>query len=166
MRFRISKRSPRVSAPAAWKARTKRLSAPRDADRAPSPSSVTSTRSASPGPIVTSFRSSSATPRQSKPGPRFAAEAGAETCIRSGTHRLRAQRQLLEALHVGRAADDLRALRARDVGVLEAVAGEDADDRRARSDEPVGHRLDERGDRRRRRRLAEDALLLGEQAIG
>src|SRR6478672_11634618 len=130
MRFRISKRSPRASAPAARKARTNRLSAPREAARTPSPSTVTSTPSPSAGPIVTSFRRSSATARQSKPGPMLAAEAGAETCIRSGTHRLRAQRQLLEALDVGRAAHDLGALGARDVGVLEAVAGEDAHDRR------------------------------------
>src|SRR4249919_3499804 len=138
MRFCISNRSPRGSAPAAEKARTKRLSAPRDAARTPSPSTVTSTPSPSPGPIVTSFRSSSATARQSKPGPRFAADAGAETCIRSGTHRLRAQRQLLEALDIGRAADDLRALGAGDVRILQPVAREDAHDRRARSDEPVG----------------------------
>src|SRR5689334_16647352 len=123
MRFCISKRRPVGSAPADWKARTNRLSGPRDAARTPSPSTSTSMPPLRDGPIVTSFRSSSAIPRQSNPGPRLAAEAGAETCIRSGTHGLRAQRQLLEALDIRRAAYDLGALRTGDVGILEAVAG-------------------------------------------
>src|SRR6476659_5148202 len=165
MRFRISNRRPDGSAPADENARTRRLSRTRAAARTPSPSTVTSTPSPSPRPIVTSFLSSSATARQSNPGPRLAADAGADTCIRSGTDWLRAQRQLLEALDVGRAADDLGPLGTGDVGILEPVAGEDADDGRARFDEPVGDRLDERRNGGCRRRLAEDALLLGQKPI-
>src|SRR5436190_9447823 len=131
MRFRISKRSPRASAPAARKARTNRLSAPRDAARTPSPSTVTSMPSPSPGPMATSFRRSSATARQSKPGPRLAADAGAETCIRSGTDGLRAQRELLETRDVGRTAHDLHTLDTNDIKIFEPMPDEDAHDRRA-----------------------------------
>src|SRR6185437_5001409 len=159
MRFRIANESPAGSAPAAAKARTNRLAPAVATPSAPSPSTRTSPASPPATDTTTSLRSSSATARQSNPGPRLADEAGAVTLSRSGKDRLRAgrERDLLEAVDLRRAAQDLGALGAGGVGILEAVAGEHADDGRAGLDEAVGAGLEQGRDGRRRGRLAEHA---------
>src|SRR5919201_891058 len=101
-RFVISNRSPAGSAPAAANARTKRFVGSVGASRTPSPETATSTLSPPTRWTETSFRRSSATARQSNPGPRFAEDAGAETRRLSGMRGLPVEGELLDPVDVGR----------------------------------------------------------------
>src|SRR4029077_2102049 len=109
MRFRIANASPAGSAPAAANARTNRLDSSAGRPSAPSPSTATATPSPPGADTTTSFRSSSATARQSNPGPRLADDAGAVTVSRSGNDGLRpgGEGELLEPVDLRRAAQNL-----------------------------------------------------------
>ena len=91
-----------------------------------------------------------------------------DSCIRGKNESTRKNRTL-DLSQVGVAADHRRRLAERRVGVLEAVAGEHADDRLGRlgaasaAGQPVG---EDPGDRGGRSRLAEDALARGQQPVG
>src|SRR4051794_20720237 len=127
----------------------------------------------------TSMCRSSAAPITSKPGPRLAEDAGTLTVRRRltpttafGGRRIRAacaparppliEDGLLHRGHVRLARHDGARVRERGLRILEPVAGEDADDAVGAVD-AVG---EQPGDARRRRRLAEHALVGGQKAVG
>src|SRR3954452_22935120 len=99
---------------------------------------------------------SSAAPITSNPGPRLAEEAGTLTVRRLFKD------GALDRVQVRLAGHDRAGLRKRGLRFLEPMAGEDADDAVGALD-AVG---EQPGDARRRRRLAEHALVGGEEAVG
>src|SRR4051794_2655399 len=105
----------------------------------------------------TSMCRSSAAPITSKPGPRLAEDAGTRT-----VRRLFTEDGALDRRHVRLARDDRPGVGERGLRVLEAVAGEDADDAVGPFD-AVG---EQPGDAGGGGRLAEHALVGREEAVG
>ena len=104
-----------------------------------------------PRSTSSSFQRSNAAAAQSKPGPRFAVVAGART--RTASRQARDLDDRSTSTSTIGSADPLDGVR-----ILEPVPGDHDDDGARRADLP------DRGDARGARRLAEDALELGETA--
>ena len=152
-------------------ARTTRFPRPVGSDFSPRPFTVTQTFGSpddrNPPAVcrITSLQRFTASPRQSKPGPRLAAVAGTVTCtefghLQSGPFHHRVER--------GRHGRDFAGGLDRAFRVLQAVARQNADDRRFRPvrEETSAGALDQSRDRRGGGRLGEDALEAAEHPVG
>src|SRR3569833_3649634 len=147
-----------------------RSSSPRPAVSSPSP--LTSIDR--PDPAISTSTSSCrlrASPSASKPGPRFALVAVTRTLttyVKEAPSPARSRELQRGGGGVGVHRDRERRRRAGDrpVRVLQAVAGDRADDELPGPDEILVAGLQQAGDARRRRGLDEDALLPGEKTVG
>ena len=139
--------SPRPATRAASRPRTNRFSRSSVSSSLPSPSTVSSIspRLQPRTSTSTRFISSSASPRQSYPAPRFADEAGTSTVTRrpsSSASQCPSRRSPPPERDGHRAErrrglDDTRDLALRRLRVLEPVPGQDRDDRRVRVQPPA-----------------------------